>query len=111
MAAPRDTQRHTEQTSDGIHVCPKCSSEMVQPVEWFERDTESWAVELRCPECEWRGGGVYNQAQVDRFDRHLDEGCTALHADLKLLTRDNMEHEADTFAAALNSGAILPEDF
>jgi hypothetical protein len=111
MAAPRHTKRDSGQTREGMHVCPQCRSELVQPLEWFERDSDSWAVELRCPECEWRGGGVYNQDQVDRFDRHLDDGCTVVHADLKLLTRDNMEHEADTFAAALHSGAILPEDF
>ena len=111
MEVRRDTKNRTQRRSEGMHVCPECRSELVQPVEWWERDEDNWAVELRCPECEWRGGGVYTQAQIDRYDRLLDEGARAVAVDLRTLTRENMEHEADSFAGALGSGALLPEDF
>lgn len=94
-----------------MHVCPECSSELVQPVEWFERDSTSWAVELRCPECEWRGGGVFNQSAVDEFDRLLDEGCQSLHSDLAKLEQENNETEIAAFSKALRYERILPEDF
>ncbi len=45
----------------------------------------------RRPECEWRGGGVYAQAQIDRYDRLLDEGARAVAVDLRA---DAKEHEA-----------------
>lgn len=94
-----------------MQFCPKCDSEFVQPLDWTERDSESWAVELRCPECEWAGGGVYRQAEIDDLDRVLDDGCRELHEDLRVLTRENMEQEANRFAEALQGELVLPADF
>ena len=111
MAVRRDTKKRTEQRSEGMHVCPECRSELVQPIEWWERNADSWAVELRCPECEWRGGDVYTQAQIDRYDRLLDKGARSVAVDLRALRRENMEREAECFAAAIAHGAVLPEDF
>ena len=111
MPASRKTQEQRRKAAEGMHVCPGCSSELVQPVEWWESDEESWAVELRCPECEWRGGGVYSQAEIDRYDELLDEGARSVAVDLRALTRQNMERELETFTSAIASGAILPEDF
>lgn len=110
MSAPRRTTKRSP-VEEGMHVCPECRSELVQPIEWWERDSDSWAVELRCPECEWRGNGVYRQAQIDRYDRLLDEGCSSLHKDLEKLTRENMENDVEVFAEALRDERILPEDF
>src|SRR5215210_6199328 len=101
MAAPRNTKKRSRRTGDGMHVCPECHSELVQPVEWWERDAESWEVELRCPECEWRGTSVYTQAQIDRYDRLLDEGARAVAVDLRALTRENMEYEVESFCSAI----------
>lgn len=110
MSAPRRTTK-SKRPAEGIETCPDCSSGLVQPLEWFERDHDSWAVELRCPECEWRGGGVFNQAQVDRYDRLLDEGCRSVHSDLAKLTHENMETDVEQFCDALWAERILPEDF
>ena len=38
------------------------------------RNAALGASTLRCPECEWNGGGVYDQEIVDRFDEELDAG-------------------------------------
>lgn len=110
MSSPRRTTNQPA-TKEGMHVCPQCTSGLVQPLEWFERDATRWAVELRCPECEWRGGGVYEQARVDDYDRVLDEGCRSLHDDLDKLSRENMENDVEAFADALWAERILPEDF
>lgn len=71
----------------------------------------SWEVELRCPECEWRDQGVYNQKEIDGYDRLLDDGMRSLIGDLRRLTRENMEAEAEDLTAALAADLILPEDF
>jgi hypothetical protein len=94
-----------------MHVCIACQGPHVQPVEWREAPGSSWEVELRCPECENRVHDVYTQREIDEYDRHLDEGCQALVADLRHLTQENMEIEARHFAAALAADLILPEDF
>jgi hypothetical protein len=112
MAAKRTRTAPEETRSrDGMHVCPSCSLEMVQPAHWFEQGNGSWHVELRCPECEWWGRGSFSQNEVDRFDEELDRGGEELIEDLRALTRANMQDEAARFAKALASNTILPEDF
>lgn len=114
MAVPRRTktqQPRTGKSRDGMHVCPKCTSVLVQPVNWHEQGDGHWYVELRCPECECWGTDTYSQSEVDRYDEELDRGGQELIEDLRALTRANMEEEADRFALALDSDCILPEDF
>ena len=80
-------------------------------MDWSPAAGRRWIVELRCPECEWTGGGTYSQKVVDRFDEVLDDGTEALLEDLNRLSRANMEDLVDVFVAALTSDFILPEDF
>ena len=94
-----------------LHVCTSCGSDLVYPTDWTPAGTKAWAVDLRCPECEWIGNGVYSQEIVDRFDLQLDLGIETLIEDLTRLTRANMEDEVERFTEALRCGHILPEDF
>jgi hypothetical protein len=110
----RDTEIASGQVTraaEGMHVCPSCSSDLVQPAQWFEQGEGRWHVDLRCPECEWWGRGSFSQSEVDDFDEQLDRGAQELIEDLRSLTRANMEDEADNFAQALACDVILPEDF
>jgi hypothetical protein len=97
--------------AEALHVCPTCSSHLVYPTDWAPADRTRWSVELRCPDCEWIGGGVYSQQAVDRFDEALDSGTEQLLADLTALAQENMEEQIQRFATALWSDQILPEDF
>lgn len=97
--------------STDLHVCGDCSSRLVFPTEWEPAGSSHWRVELRCPDCEWRGGGVFHQDMLDSFDRHLDRGTDMLIEDLKRFVRANMEEEVQRFSSALDANLILPEDF
>lgn len=110
MSVRRRTNRELV-AGRSMQLCAKCRSEMVQPVNWSEGPMNCWEVELRCPECEQREEGVFNQSEVDEFDRQLEEGTRSLIEDLQQLTRENMEAEADSFSVALAADLILPEDF
>ena len=94
-----------------LTVCPGCGRDLVYPIDWAPAGERKWSIALRCPECEWRGGGVYGQELVDRFDELLDDGTQSMLDDLELLTRSNMEAEIDSFVRAVEAGFILPEDF
>ncbi len=94
-----------------LHVCPQCRSELVYPVAWEEADRSRWAVSLRCPNCEWRVTDLFEEDVVQRFDETLDRGTEALIADLRRLSRANMEEDIERFVAALTAGHVLPEDF
>jgi hypothetical protein len=94
-----------------LHVCGECGSSMVYPTDWEEAGPDHWDVELRCPNCEWRGNGVFHQDVVEAFDDELDRGIDVLLADYRALVSSNMEDEIERFAKALDVGAILPADF
>lgn len=94
-----------------LHVCRACRCELVHPVDWEEAGPEHWTVLLRCPNCEWREEGTYDQEAVDRLDVHLDRGTEALTDDLKRLMHANMEDGIDRFVAALGADLIVPDDF
>jgi hypothetical protein len=94
-----------------LHVCPSCASKLVAPVAWEEAGRAHWEVTLHCPNCDWLGGGVFDEQLVERFDEQLDRGTEALVRDLQRLMRANMEDEIDRFVAALEADAIWPMDF
>jgi hypothetical protein len=94
-----------------LHVCLECDSTLVYPTDWQEAGPEHWEVELRCPNCEWRGSGVFAQDVVESFDDELDRGIDVLLSDYRALVSSNMEDEVERFTKALDAGAILPADF
>lgn len=109
---PSAAAKPAETTGDQpLHVCIECSSTLVYPTDWQEAGPEHWEVDLRCPNCEWRGSGVFHQDIVESFDDELDRGIDVLLSDYRSLVSSNMEDEIDRFAQALDLGAILPADF
>src|SRR5664280_2543167 len=53
---------------DHLHVCFHCSGELVYPLDWSEEGPRHWRVVLRCPDCESRREGVFDQSMVERLD-------------------------------------------
>jgi hypothetical protein len=95
----------------GLHVCPDCASDLVQPVTWSEASGDSWELVLSCPNCRCCQEGVYTQAQVEDLEERLDDGLADMLDDLQRLAQANMADEMDRFIAALHRDHILPEDF
>lgn len=94
-----------------LHVCSQCSGTLVYPVEWSEEGPGFWRVRLRCPDCNEEREGVFERRTVERLDDELDRGTSSLLADLRRVEHSNMSEEAERFEQALESDAILPEDF
>jgi hypothetical protein len=95
----------------GLHVCPDCQSELVQPIGWGQVSEDSWELELYCPNCGHTREGVFAQDDVAELEERLDEGVEAILTDLQRLTHANMADQIDRFVAALDADVILPEDF
>jgi hypothetical protein len=95
----------------GLHVCPTCSSELVQPVSWAEAENHRWELLLECPNCGWHEEGIYDRDQVDQLEEKLDDGLAEMLGDLQRLAQANMAEDIDRFCAALDADLILPEDF
>jgi hypothetical protein len=94
-----------------LHVCFHCAGELVYPLDWSEEGPRHWRIVLRCPECESRREGVFDQTAVERLDDELDRGSSALLGDLRRMTHANMSEEIEFFARALDADLILPSDF
>jgi hypothetical protein len=109
--APFHTEDPPAEPHQQLHVCMECSSDLVYPVEWEESGTDNWSVLLHCPNCDIYREGIFSQHTVEIFDEELDRGADALARDYKRLMRANMAEEIERFAGALDSGAIVPEDF
>jgi hypothetical protein len=102
----------TESGSPGhLHICFHCAGELVYPLDWSEEGPRHWRIVLRCPECESRREGVFDQTAVERLDDELDRGSSALLGDLRRMTHANMSEEIEFFARALDADLILPSDF
>ncbi len=95
----------------GLHVCPQCSCELVQPVSWSEASQGQWELVLSCPNCWWTADGTYPDKEVHALEDQLDKGLEDMLEDLQRLTQANMADQAERFATALQADQILPEDF
>jgi hypothetical protein len=107
-AVPKDPPAEPHQD---LHICTKCSSDLVYPLQWEESGPVNWNVLLHCPNCDVYREGIFTQETVETFDEELDRGADALASDYKRLVRANMAEEIERFVGALASDAILPEDF
>jgi hypothetical protein len=94
-----------------LHVCFHCAGELVYPLDWCEDGPRHWRIVLRCPECESRREGVFDQTVVERLDDELDRGSSALLGDLRRMTHANMSEEIEFFVRALEADLIVPSDF
>ena len=101
----------------GLHVCPNCSSGLVQPTRW-EHATEagkrvigSWRIWLRCPECEHTENKVADEKTIDAYDQKLDAATGIVTKQLRQMESDNMARAADSFAIALEHDLINADDF
>ena len=111
LQAPPATDAPPAEPHQELHVCMECASDLVYPVEWEESGDENWSVLLHCPNCDIYREGIFTQQTVEVFDEELDRGADALARDYKRLMRANMADEIDRFVGALDTGAIIPEDF
>jgi hypothetical protein len=98
-------------TPEQLHVCFNCGGELVYPLDWCEEGVRHWRIVLRCPECESRREGVFEQSAVELLDDELDRAAGALLGDLRRMTHANMSEEVDFFVRALDADLITPSDF
>ena len=108
---PKRRATGKDQGPEQLHTCFHCAGELVYPLDWSEEGPRHWRIVLRCPECESRREGVFDQGAVERLDDELDRGSSALLGDLRRMTHANMSEEVEFFVRALDADLITPSDF
>lgn len=104
--------RSGAKAANGLHVCPGCGSDLVQPTCWEQTDSRGrWRLWRRCPECEWHSDAVHGEREIDAYDEELDNGTAALTKVLKELELESMRHVVEAFAVALEADLLTAEDF
>ena len=104
--------RTQTKATNGLHVCPACESDLVQPTCWEQAEERGhWRLWRRCPECEWHCDAIHGEREIDAYDEALDLGTLALSEVLKALEQENMQYIVETFTAALGADLITADDF
>jgi enoyl-CoA hydratase/carnithine racemase len=112
VQAMNNASRTETKAGTGLHVCPECTSKLVQPTRWEQTAKRGhWRLWRRCPECEWRCDGIHGENEIDAFDEALDDGAEALAAELAELERESMRHVVEAFSTALQTDLITADDF
>jgi hypothetical protein len=103
--------RARDRGRDAPYQCPRCRSELLQPVSWHELADERWQLTLECPDCWWSGETVYGSDQVTELEQRFEDGLSTLLREFKQLTNARAAEDLERFIAALHADLILPEDF
>ena len=108
---PSITDARHRQPDEDLLVCGTCRSRLMYPADCEEHGPDNWCVELKCPDCSGSQWTRFDVDTLDALDRELEEAQAEIEADLARLTRANMADYVTRFVAALDAGAIEPEDF
>ena len=81
------------------------------PTACEEHAREQWHIELKCPDCGDGRSALFTVEMLDALDRELDRAEDEIETELARMTRGNMADYVARFVAALNAGAIEPDDF
>lgn len=101
----------SDQGKPPLGECPYCGSGFVQPQGWKELPGGDFKLKLRCPECQTRTSGRFEQERVAAYDAALVSGRQAILDSYEAMVRRNMEELIFRFRFALEHDLIGPEDF
>ena len=107
--APESTATTT--TSLPLHCCPECHCDLVYPETWQEAADGTWALERRCPNCEWRDTGTFTHDEIEPFDDAIELGNEVLLTELRTWTYANMSDDVERLITAIERDLIQPIDF
>ena len=94
-----------------LHVCERCGSDAVCPVDWDELDDERWEIDLRCGECgHWRKTVADNQEAV-AYELRVGRQIERIEAAVERLDRERMVAELEQLTHALRHDLIDAGDF
>ena len=96
----------------GLHVCPACARPFVVAGEAREIvGADRLRIDLSCANCDWSDTTVRHDHELAALEMQMDRSFADLLWALEVVWIGNEETAIARFAAALDAGQILPEDF
>lgn len=112
LLGPAASSASALQDPPGLHVCPECELPFVLPGKVHEViGAGRVRLDLACANCDWSTSAIHDDRTLADLDAALDRAYADLLWTLEVVWTANEEAAIERFAAALNAGAILPEDF
>ena len=108
---PSDQASIASRTPQGGFACQKCSSPLIQPIEWICTGADEWTVHVRCPECFQMRALRLTQDQAHLFKNILDEATHGFEETADMLDRQVFKESCQSFVRALRADNICPMDF
>ena len=94
-----------------LHVCERCGSDAVCPMDWDQVGEEGWDIDLRCGECgHWRTAVARNE-EAAAYELRLGRQTERIEAALERLDRERMLCEVEQLVHALRHDLIDAADF
>jgi hypothetical protein len=95
----------------GASDCPRCGSDLVQPLRWVADRKHGVLVDLRCPDCDqWRQDSL-SHGEVAALDRAQRAARQQLVDSYERLVVESMEAEAFCLGMALDLDLVGADDF
>ncbi len=96
----------------GLHICPECHSNLVQPVRREGTARSGYQRLWRlCPDCGWRCESMHTESELKAFDRALKDGTRELERALTKRQYEGIQDIQEAFSAALEADLITADDF
>ena len=95
-----------------LHLCRECERPFVVPAAVLDVvGPDDYLVELQCTNCGLAVVSTHGEEVLEALDRELDRQQADMRTALELWLVTRQAEEIEAFAAALQAGHILPEDF
>ena len=91
--------------------CPQCGTDFVNPIHCAAHGPGHLWIQLRCGGCEAFSEVIVPNGVADELGADLERGMALIGAELDRLDHEQMVHEVEVFAAALQHDLIEPVDF
>jgi hypothetical protein len=109
LAEPNAQTRPEDQ---GVLDCPQCRQPFLVPGEVKGVvDVDRIALQVDCANCGWHDTVERSDRDLESLDVELDRAFADLLWALEIVWTANEQAAISRFAAALDAGHILPEDF
>ncbi|MDX6686151.1 MAG: hypothetical protein QOF26_2403 [Baekduia sp.] len=107
-----DAERHRSSEAAGLELCSGCHRPFVVPVALLDLVDEGlYLLALHCSNCDRLSTGIFEDAELELLERANESAIAEMEVAIELIEVACFIDDLASFARALESDLLLPEDF